>query len=114
MLHEKIVKLIPFMSENFISYPLWEEGKYIPFIGFWQKAETKAKCKELDKRLLKLIKKTGYEIAILPKYHPSVIHEYQIYPKFRDLKNGSYKFTKENWSLEEMVDMLIDFLNEKK
>ena len=31
-LHQKIEKLIPFISEEFITYPLWEEGKYIPFL----------------------------------------------------------------------------------
>ena len=39
-LHEKIEKLIPFISEEFITYPLWEEGKYIPFLKCWQKADT--------------------------------------------------------------------------
>ena len=110
MLHKKIEKLIPFISENFISYPLWEEGKYIPVISFWQKAETKALCKELDNRLSKLHKGTGYCIEIAKKEHASVIHEIQFYPKFRDLKNGSYKFSKKNWSLEEMIDMLEKFL----
>ena len=34
MIHQKIEKLIPFISEEFITYPLWKEGKYIPFLKF--------------------------------------------------------------------------------
>ena len=32
MIHKKIEKLIPSLNENFITYPFWEEGKYIPFV----------------------------------------------------------------------------------
>ena len=60
MIHKKIEKLIPFISEEFITYPLWEEGKYIPFIKCWQKADTKNKCTTLSNRLNKHFKKTGY------------------------------------------------------
>ena len=36
MLQTKIDKLFPFISENFITYPLWEEGNYTPHINVWQ------------------------------------------------------------------------------
>ena len=38
MIHKQFEKLIPYVSENFITYRLWEEGKYFPFINIWQKA----------------------------------------------------------------------------
>lgn len=31
----KYEELIPFVSENFITVPLWEEGDYTPYINFW-------------------------------------------------------------------------------
>ncbi len=112
-IHKQIEKLIPFISENFITYPLWEEGKYIPFINFWQKAESRKKCKELDKKIEALCKDTGYCVNIQPKDHVSVIHKYYIYPAFEDTEDGSYKFINKNWSIEEMLDLLEKFLKDK-
>lgn len=110
MIHKKIEKLIPFISEEFITYPLWEEGKYIPFLKCWQKADTENKCTHLSNRLNKHFKKSGYEILFVPKGHRSVIHEFYIYPKYKELKNGSYKFKKTDWSIEEMLDLLAAVL----
>ena len=95
-LHQKIEKLIPFISEEFITYPLWEEGKYIPFLKCWQKADTENKCTRLSNKLNKHFEKTGYEISFIGKEHRSVIHEFYI----------SYKFVKQDWSIEEMLDLL--------
>jgi hypothetical protein len=36
MIQKQIDKLIPYLNENFITYPLWEEGKYIPFVNACQ------------------------------------------------------------------------------
>lgn len=110
MIHKKIEKLIPFISEDFITYPLWEEGKYIPFIKCWQKADTKNKCTRLSTHLNKHFEKTGYEISFIEKEHRTVIHEFYIYPKYKELKNGSYKFIKIDWSIEEMLDLLSGVL----
>lgn len=30
-----IKKLIPFVCENFLSFPLWEEGDFRPFLRVW-------------------------------------------------------------------------------
>ena len=110
MLHQKIEKLIPFISEEFITYPLWEEGKYIPMLKCWQKADTENKCTRLSNRLNKHFEKSGYEISFVPKEHRSVIHEFYLYPKYKELKNGSYKFNKTDWSIEEMLDLLAAVL----
>jgi hypothetical protein len=109
-IQDKIDKLIPYINENFITYPLQEEGKYIPFIGFWQRAKTKKELASLNKNLKWLDNKTGYSINIIEKTHVSVIHDMVIYPSYRDLKNGSYKFTKKDWSIEEMLDILDLFI----
>lgn len=111
MIQENINKLIPFISENFITYPLWEEGKYIPFVNFWQKAETVSKCNQLDKRLRTLDTDTGYCIGIEDKQHSSVIHRCFIYPEFIETDDGGYEFVKKDWSIEEMISMLEVFLN---
>ena len=110
MLHQKIEKLIPFISEEFITYLLWEEGKYIPFLKCWQKADNENKFSRLSNRLKKHFEKSGYEISFVPQEHRSVIHEFYIYPKYKELENGSYKFNKTDWSIEEMLDMLANVL----
>jgi hypothetical protein len=109
-IHQNIEKLIPFISEDFITYPLWEEGKYIPFIKCWQQADTKNKCTRLSNKLNKFFNESGYEISFIPKEHSSVIHEFYLYPKFKELKNGTYKFNKKNWSIEEMLELLGNIL----
>ena len=110
MLHKKIEKLIPFISEEFITYLLWEEGKYIPFLKCWQKADSKNKFICLSNRLNKHFEKSGYEISFIPQEYSSVIHEFYLFPKYKELKNGSYKFNKTDWSIEEMLDMLATVL----
>jgi len=106
MIHQKVEKLIPFISEEFISYPLWVEGKYIPFLKCWKKAETHDEYVALVKNINNHFKKSGYTIEFIDKYDRSVIHEFYVYPSFKELKNGSYKFIKEYWSIEEMLDLL--------
>jgi hypothetical protein len=108
MIHQKIEKLIPFVNENFITYPLWEEGKYIPFLNCWQRANTKNEYENLVDNLKKCFENTGYEIWFAENI--SFIHEFCVFPKFKELKNGSYKFEKKDWSIEEMIDLLITIL----
>ena len=110
MLHQKIEKLIPFISEEFITYPLWEEGKYIPFLKCWQKADSENEYTSFSNRLNKHFEKSGYEISFILQEHRSVIHEFYIYPKYKELKNGSCKFNKPDWSIEEMLELLATVL----
>lgn len=45
----KFEDLIPFVSENFITVPLWEEGDYTPYINFWlDKVKFKERFKHID------------------------------------------------------------------
>ena len=106
MIHKKIEKLIPFISEEFITYPLWEEGKYIPVLRCWQKADTENKCTRLSNRLNKHFEETGYAISFIEKEYRSVIHEFYLFPKWKELEDGSYEFIKKDWSIEEMLDLL--------
>lgn len=106
MIHQKIEKLMPFISADFITYPLSEEGKYIPFLKCWQRVNTQKEYNHLSKTLRKHFAGSGYGISFTDWEYTSVIYEFQIYPKFRELKSGSYKFEKEDWSIEEMLDLL--------
>lgn len=106
MIHQKIEKLIPFISEDFITYPLWEEGKYIPFVNFWQKAETDSDFADMQSRLSKVFHNTGYDLEYSDNNYSNKIHSFQVFPKFKELENGSYKFIKKYWSIEEIFDLL--------
>lgn len=35
MLQQQIEKLIPYIGNYFLEYPLWEEGNWTPTITFW-------------------------------------------------------------------------------
>ena len=105
MINEEFNKLIPYVSENFITYPLFEEGKYIPFLNFWH--IPKDDCIVYDR--LQDFDNPYYEILV----HDTEcsIKECRIYPKFIELDEGGYEFVKEDWSIEEMVEIVIKLLN---
>ena len=106
MIQDKINDIIPFIQGNFITYPLWEEGKYIPFVNFWQRASNKYEIGKLNKKLRTLDTNTGYKIGIEEKDYPSVLFNIFVYPDFKDMDDGSYEYTKCDWSIEEMIDMI--------
>ena len=106
MIQEKINKLIPFISENFITYPLWEEGKYIPFVHFWKACKNQEEILKLDKKLKEVFEKSGYIVQYDDCNYNETILQYSVYPNFNDLDNGSHEFIKKDWSIEEMLDLL--------
>lgn len=111
MIHKKIEKLIPYISENFITYPLWEEGKYIPFVNIWIKVDNQEQEDEFDSKLVRIFRDTGYRIIFEGSSFSQDILYYQVHPKFKELKNGSYKYEKKDWSIEEMLDLLNLVIN---
>jgi len=104
MINEQFDKLIPYVSENFITYPLFEEGKYIPFLNFWHIP----KDDNVVYDRLQDFDNPHYEILVHDTEYS--IKECQIYPKFIDIDYG-YTFEKEDWSIEEMVEIVIKLLN---
>ena len=108
MIHKKIEQLIPHISEDFITYNLADEGKYIPFINFWQSFDTITEGK-FDRKIESALQDTGYMIEYEDRFR-GPIHQYCIYPNFKNLKDGSYEFVNDNWSIEEMIDLLIEIL----
>lgn len=109
MLQDKINKLIPYISENLITYSLWEEGNYTPFINVWQMADSAREEEELIKKIGELFTKvpihTRYTIEFEDSSKGSCI-QILIYPKFKDTDKG-YEYISEDWSIEEMFDILI-------
>lgn len=110
MIYKNIETILPFVGENFITFPLWEEGKYIPFVNFWQKYDNQIVYESKRKKLFKFFKKSGYIVAENENPTNSKIFSYELYPEFKELKGGSYKYKKYDWSIEEMLEMLNDFL----
>ena len=106
MIQKQIDKLIPYLSENFITYPLWEEGKYIPFVNFWQICKTQNEIQVLDKNLQKVFENSGYIVQYNDCNFDETILQYSVYPNYDDLDDGSYKFVKQYWSIEEVLDLL--------
>lgn len=109
MINKEFNKLIPYVSENFITYPLWEEGKYIPFINFWYVDKVKDKINNNIKKF----KNENYTLVKQEDFYPfkTCIVHYQIYPTFEENEELGYVFNKENWSIEEMIKIIIKLLN---
>lgn len=114
MLHKKIEKLIPFISENFITYPLWEEGQYIPFINIWQICDNDEELNILISKLDRITENCNYVYDINLRHPTSRIHEIAFYPNFSDFDMDCdpsvYDFVKPDRSIEEMVDLLITII----
>ena len=111
MIHEKILRLVPYVNGNFITYPLWEEGKYIPFINFWKTAKTEGDYINMRIDFDKAFEGTGYNVCDDTEYsNGRGVFYFSVYPQFFVLRNGSYKYVKEDWSIEEMLDLLAKVL----
>ena len=106
MIHQKIERLIPYLNENFITYPLWEEGNYAPFVNFWQICKTQEEIQLLDKNLKNVFENSGYIVQYNDCNFDETILQYSVYPNYDDLEDGSYKYVKQDWSIEEMLDLL--------
>ncbi len=105
MINEEFNKLIPYVSENFITYPLFEEGKYIPFLNFWHIP----KDDNVVYDRLQDFDNPHYEILVHDTEYS--IKECQIYPKFIETDEGGYEFVKDDWSIEEMIEIIVKILN---
>ena len=112
-IHESINELIPFISENFITYPLWEEGKYIPFVNFWQTARNSDEGKILHERIKKLDSNLDYCVELNLNESGKTCIVYSIYPDFAETEDGGYEFINPDWSIEEMISLVKEFLNSK-
>ena len=65
MTYNQIQKLIPFVDENFVTFPLViTEGVYIPFYNFWQSLSTRNDLKIFIRKATSILKDTGYEIKL--------------------------------------------------
>lgn len=116
MIQEKINKLIPYISENFISYPLWEEGNYIPVVSFWAIVKNKESLASIEKTGSDIYDK-GYELTFDKFNGHHVIYEFKLTPVWDYCENqslGSFVVQKQNWSIEEMLDIISEFLIENK
>lgn len=109
MLQDQITKLIPFIGSYFLEYPLWEEGNWTPAITFWQKTDD---IKKLQESLEEYFGETGYFADALPNPDETLeTVDVLLYPIWDTLKDGTIEYALEDWSIEEMVDLLGDYLN---
>ena len=101
MNYNQIQKLIPFVDENFVTFPLAiTEGVYIPFYNFWQSLSTRNDLKIFIRKTAAILKDTGYKISLRDEEDvhihnygetnnmQSTIVNFQIYPIY-EIDNGN-------------------------
>ena len=127
MIHKKIMKLIPNVPDSngrFITYPLWEEGLYIPFVNFCMVIKNDYNQKLLNDRIKTFNNKNKsyiIEYEFDDDYVFNIrncVKNIRIYPDFNYADNmdniGDYiTFVKDDWSIEEMLDVIHEFINNK-
>ena len=109
MIHKKIEQLIPYISREFLTYPLWEEGQMIPFVNFWQIGATRVLQDAITERLECLFLEKGY--IIQEERRGGKIIDYVIFPDYMVADDCGLVFKNENWSIEEIIDLLIQYIN---
>jgi len=94
MIQEQINKLIPYISSDFLTYPLWEEGNYTPFINFWHIGNDKklplnfnSDINLNDEYIIELEEKRG------------TINNYRIFPNYEYDNSGGFDYIKKDWSI---------------
>ena len=121
---EKIAELIPFVSENFITFPLAEEGDYRPTINIWKISKDKLDFNSLPfgniNDLPFLQKKyyvhfefdtiespneifKEYNFSEIKDYKEKFIYNFSIYNKDDVLENSNY-------NLNEMLDVALKLI----
>lgn len=111
MIHKQIEKIFPYIEENFITYPLWEEGNFTPFVNFWQSVENLEELENLQKKLREFHKKNEYEIYCDGPSSPmSKIYSFSMCPEYIELEDGGYEYAKRDWNIEEMIHLINEFI----
>ena len=68
--------------------------------------ETKKDFLLIHTKLGIAFKDSGYVFDYYDNNSTDTLHYFNVAPDFKELDNGSYEFVKENWSLEEMIEIL--------
>jgi len=113
-IQERIDKLYPFVSEDFLTYKEWQDDIWCPYLTVWQFAKTEADYDNLVKRMDLVLKTNKYTANIKEEYNTLLkVYRIVMHPKFKRLKGGGAKYTKPDWSIEEMIDALLKFVNKR-
>ena len=87
------------MDENFMTFPLMEEGLYFPQINLWTISNPHVAVQETEFEV------NGYYIFTEHKPRRQSVLHYNISPAWDYDDKDSYKFKKEDWSIEEMIQI---------
>lgn len=108
-INEQIKEIIPFVDENFITFPLCEEGNYTPFLNFWQffggnVRKVNKLSLEFEIKAQRIFIQFGYMVEI--NRINSNLFEYKINPILIYSKKGKIIYLNKNWSIEEMIELI--------
>ena len=87
------------MDENFMTFPLAEEGLYFPQINLWIIGDPHVAVQETEFEF------NGYSIFTEHKPRRQSVLHYNISPAWDYDDKDSYNFKKEDWSIEEMIQI---------
>jgi hypothetical protein len=100
---QEIKCLIPYVSENFVTFPLWEEGDYRPHINIWQLYD-KLPQEIINNEYITKIQFETYPFVILPK----VKYIKESTTEFIDIKIKSGNYYKVEFEIYNGIDILDD------
>jgi len=106
-IHEQFERLIPYMDDNFIRYPLTEEGNFLPVLHIWQVVETA----EAAGKLREIVDKFAVRYDIELEMQSRTTVDVSISPKTKYEESVQVPLSAE-WSIEEMVEILVQIIKE--
>lgn len=107
MNNKTITQLTPYVGDNFIEFPLWEQGHWIPQLTFWQKFENEDQACLFFNHLKKICG-LAYkcEFDRMTESTSNIFHIY-IMPSYQISDTDEVKYNFMNWTIEEMVYLAI-------
>lgn len=114
-LRETIEKIIPYVDEDFLTFPLAEEGNYTQFLNFWQLAKTEKEAEKIEKKIKKFNgENKKYCLDVVEPVMGVGVFRLSISPRFETAEDGSCDYLFEGWSVEEMALHVAAFVSKKR
>jgi hypothetical protein len=106
MIYEKILNIQDIIATNFLTF----DEQMIPALTFVNPSKYDENIQEFDNIIKKLNDSRKYEIECIDSDSFGQKFKYEIKPKYYYL-NDEVTFLSKEWSIEEMVEILIELNN---
>ena len=106
MIYEKILNIQDIIATNFLTF----DEQMVPTLTFVNPSKYDENIQEFDNVCKKINDSRKYDIECIDSDSFGVKYKYEIKPKYYYL-NDEITFLSKEWSIEEMIEILIELNN---